>query len=213
MQDEVEPPAGAVRRSPAEADVLIVRTLQHHADVLLRVARRHSLCEDDAADAYQRGIEIFLQCARRLEAATAHRWLYRVVRNEALAIRAQRARFVAPALAHADRTEARNEPSPEDVVLRKEEMDQAAEALRGLKDDEVQVLRQHASGQTYAQIAAGAGWTRTKVNRKLVEGRRRFLAQRENIDAGRECERWRPVLTALVAGRADARQLDRKSVV
>ena len=59
------------RTSPraVAADDLVVRTVQQHADSLLRLARRHSLCTDDAYDAYQRGLEIFLKHASRLEPA------------------------------------------------------------------------------------------------------------------------------------------------
>jgi DNA-directed RNA polymerase specialized sigma24 family protein len=64
------------------ADDLVVRTVQQHADSLLRLARRHSLCTDDAYDAYQRGLEIFLKHAPRLEPTTAHQWLHTVVKRK-----------------------------------------------------------------------------------------------------------------------------------
>lgn len=199
--------ANGRERSAAEADVLIVAVLQQHADLLLRVARRHSICDDDAADAYQRGLEIFLRNARRLDAATAHRWLCRVVRNEALAVREQRVRHVPAVPVNPDRAEARHEASPEEQVLGREQLAQATEALLRLKDAELHALCLQASGRSYAEIAAESGWTRTKVNRALVEGRRRLLAQCADIDSGRECERWGAVLTALVAGEATAQQL------
>ena len=49
---------GGRRRKAAEE--LILRTIAAHADSLLRTARRHSICVDDAQDAYQRAIEIFM---------------------------------------------------------------------------------------------------------------------------------------------------------
>jgi hypothetical protein len=54
---------------------LVVRTIREHASALLRTARRHSLCADDAHDAYQRALEIFLRRASTLEPDTAVRWL------------------------------------------------------------------------------------------------------------------------------------------
>jgi len=57
------------RRSAAEE--LILRTIAAHADSLLRTARRHSICVDDAQDAYQRAIEIFMAHAQRLDAGRA----------------------------------------------------------------------------------------------------------------------------------------------
>ncbi len=52
---------------------LVVRTIREHAGALLRTARRHSLCRDDAHDAYQRGLEIFLRRADTLDPQTALR--------------------------------------------------------------------------------------------------------------------------------------------
>ena len=194
-------------RSAAEGEALVIATMQAHADALLRVARRHSLCDDDAADAYQRALEIFLRHVRRLDQDTAHRWLFRVVRHEAMTVRDQRQRTLGAVAIEPDLAEARTVESPEDHVLRVEDMAHAAEALSTLKAAEVQALWLQASDNTYAQIAERSGWTRTKVNRVLVEGRRRFVTQREAIDSGQECERWRPVLLALVGGQATAGQL------
>lgn len=197
----------AVEHAPADAEALVVRVLQQHADLLLRFARKHSDCEDDAADAFQRGLEIFLRHSRRLEPETAHRWLYRVIRNEAASIRGQRARELGPVALDPDRMEARHEPSPEERVLAREARVHQAEALRALKGTELQALWLQASGRSYTEIAAESGWTHTKVNRALTEGRRRAMAQRADIVSGRECERWAGVLGALVAGEATARQL------
>ena len=59
---------GAARN---QAEELVLATITQHADALLRTARRHSLCADDASDAYQRGLEIFLRNAGRVDAARA----------------------------------------------------------------------------------------------------------------------------------------------
>src|SRR5436305_12791666 len=81
-------------RSPEEARRLVLEVLGAHAESLLRVARRHSLCLDDAHDAYQRGVEIFLRHAATLEAAEAHKWLHTVVKHEAMGVRRARLRIV-----------------------------------------------------------------------------------------------------------------------
>ena len=44
----------------------------------------------------------------------------------------------------------------------------------------------------------------TKVNRCLAEGRKSFLERYAGIEAGRECQRLAPVLSAFVDGEADA---------
>ena len=76
---EVDPPerAGDVDRERGEA--LVLELLGAHADSLLRVARRYSMCADDAHDAYQRGLEILMRHAARLDPERAAGWLHTVV--------------------------------------------------------------------------------------------------------------------------------------
>ena len=54
------------REDARRDDALVVETVTRHAAALLRTARRHSLCLDDAHDAYQRALEIFLRRAGHL---------------------------------------------------------------------------------------------------------------------------------------------------
>src|SRR3954470_23146111 len=54
-------------------------------------ARKWSLDDDDALDAYQRALEIYLRRLDTVEQATEVNWMAVVVKNEALAIRRQRA--------------------------------------------------------------------------------------------------------------------------
>ena len=61
-----------------------------------------------------------------------------------------------------------------------------------------------AAGRTYAEIEAETGWTHTKVNRALTEGRAGFRARVAAIDAGGECPGHAALLPALVRGRAPA---------
>jgi DNA-directed RNA polymerase specialized sigma24 family protein len=70
-------------RGSSAAEELILRTVAAHAESLLRTARRHSLCTDDAQDAYQRGLEIFMTHADRLDPTRAAGWLHVVVKHEA----------------------------------------------------------------------------------------------------------------------------------
>ena len=52
-------------------DALVTATIARHEASLLRTARMHSLCADDAHDAYQRALLIFLTRAGRLRRETA----------------------------------------------------------------------------------------------------------------------------------------------
>ena len=203
------PPDGAdgPRRTPAEAEQLVLELIGAHADSLLRLARRHSMCADDAQDAYQRGLEILMRHARRLDAERAPGWIHTVVKHEALALNRSRRRILAGDDVDLDAVDARTVPSPEEQVLGFERVARSAEALQRLKPQEVRALWLKALGHSYAQICEETGWTYTKVNRCLAEGRKSFLRRYAGIEAGEECLRWQPLLSALVDGEASADEL------
>jgi RNA polymerase sigma factor (sigma-70 family) len=183
-------------------DALVVSILAAHAPALLRTARRYSRDADDAQDAYQRALEIFVRRAGRLRRETAVNWLHQVVKHEALAVREARGRLVAvEELPDADQG-----PSPEERVVALDRTARAAEALAGLKSQEVAALWLKAQGLSYDEIADRQAWTYTKVNRCLTEGRRAFLERFADIEAGDECRRWAPAVSALVDGEASSRE-------
>src|SRR3954464_12312280 len=66
-----------------------------HGPALLRVANQFSLCHDDALDAYQRALEIYLRRLATVDPATEGAWLRVVVKHEAMAIRRTRQQSVA----------------------------------------------------------------------------------------------------------------------
>jgi len=194
-------------RSAAAAEALLLDVVHRHADELLRVARTHSLCADDANDAYQRSLEHFLRNGRRLRRETAERWLFTVVKREAQAVRRARGELVGADEMDLDRFEARHDASPEDHALAADAVGRSAEALRSLKPQEVRALWLRAGGRSYAEIQQATGWSYTKVNRCLTEGRRAFLARCAELEAGAECARWHGVLAALAGGEARAEDL------
>ena len=185
----------------------MIATITRHAESVLRLARRHSICADDAQDAYQRAVEIFLRHAHRLDpkrapALAAHG---RQARGHG---RPPRARpDVGPEEVDLDTFEARTSPSPEEQVLSFEHITRSAEALQRLKPNEVRALWLKAAGNSYAEICEQTGWTYTKVNRCLAEGRKRFLERYAGIETGEECQRWQPILSAIVDGEATSEQL------
>src|SRR4051794_14223743 len=77
-------------RREAVAEDRVAAVMAGHGRALLRVAHRWSLCHDDAMDAYQRALEIFLRRIDTVEPATEVAWLKVVVKHEALAIRRSR---------------------------------------------------------------------------------------------------------------------------
>ncbi len=194
-------------RSSSAAEELILRTVAAHADSLLRIARRHSICADDAQDAYQRALEIFMTHADRLDPARAAGWLHVVVKREAQAIRRSRKKLVGSSDVDFDSHEARRLPTPEEQLLSFDMISRAAEALQRLKPQELRALWLKAQGHSYNDISAITGWSYTKVNRCLTEGRRSFLDRYAGIESGAECERWMPVISAMVDGEATPEQI------
>jgi RNA polymerase sigma factor (sigma-70 family) len=192
------------RTSRSTAEDLVLTTITNHAEALLRTARRHSICADDASDAYQRGLEIFLRNATRVDPAKAASWLHTVIKHEALAVRRSRQKHVAGEEFDGDALEAVHVPAPEERVLAFEDVTRAAEALQGLKPQEVQALWLRMEGRTYKEIAQQLGWTYTKVNRSVTEGRRAFIARYAGIESGDECRRLESSLSSFVDGELSA---------
>jgi RNA polymerase sigma factor (sigma-70 family) len=203
---EVVVPERAGRADRERAEELVLRLVGSQADSLLRVARRYSLCADDAHDAYQRALEILMRHAARLDPERAAGWLHTVVKHEALAINRSRRRIVGSAEPDLDALEARTSASPEERVMSADRVARSAEALHGLKPQEVRALWLKALGHSYEQICEATGWSYTKVNRCLSEGRRSFLERYAGIESGRECERLAPALSAFVDGERDVAQ-------
>jgi RNA polymerase sigma factor (sigma-70 family) len=141
----------------------VVETIAEHATSLLATARRYSLCADDAQDAYQRGLEIFLRHADGLDPAGAAPWLRTVIKHEALAVRAARLRIVGPAEADLDGHEAREIETADERASSFERLQRSAEALQRLKPHELRALVLKAHGYSYQEICEITGWTYTNI--------------------------------------------------
>lgn len=197
------------RRGPgadAVTDARVLALLARHEQSLMRVARQWSLCQDDAFDAFQRGLEIYVRRIATVECATEAAWLKVVIRHEALAIRRARS-DCAVSDVDLDATIPSAERGVEEQVLSSERVSRSAEALRRLKPDEARALMLKAHGLSYEEIARRCGWTYTKVNRAITEGRRRFMDAYGALESGEECERFAPALRALAAGTASSQEL------
>ena len=129
-----------------DAEELILRTVAAHADSLLRTARRFSLCPDDAQDAYQRTLEIFLAHADRLDHESVAGWLHVVVKREAQSIRRSRQRFVTSSEVDFDKYESGSIPTPDERLASFDLVGRAAEALQRLKPQELRALWLKAQG-------------------------------------------------------------------
>jgi RNA polymerase sigma factor (sigma-70 family) len=150
---------------------LVLELASGHASSMLAVARRYSLCADDAHDACQRALEILLRRADSLDPEGAPAWLRTVVKHEALAIRAARRRIVGPAEVDLDGTEARELEPAHERAVDGERMGRSAEALARLKPQEVRALVLKARGYSYNEICEITGWTYTNVRRQIGPSR------------------------------------------
>jgi RNA polymerase sigma factor (sigma-70 family) len=189
-----------------------VEIYAHNEAALRRAAQRFSLCADDAEDALQRGLEILLRKAPTDDPRQLIKWMQTVIRHEALAIRRERERTLAgPAATKA-------EPGREDWVAllpasadgpperaeRQEAVGRWREALRALKPQELRALTLLAEGYSYVEIGEITGYSQTKVNRCLAEGRERFRTLVARSEDGGRCAEMRPLLSAFCDGEAEA---------
>ena len=149
---------------------------------LRRTARRYSLCADDAEDAYQRAVEILLTRSPPADPPRLAAWMQVVIRREALAVRRSRERLLGAQADDDDPFEgiAGDRPDPHERLERRERVAEAIRLLFELKPQERRALVLQAHGYSYAEICRLCGWTYTKVNRCLSEGRQRL---REAADA------------------------------
>jgi RNA polymerase sigma factor (sigma-70 family) len=181
----------------------VAAIVARHGDLLLRVARQFSLCTDDAHDAVQRALEIYMRRVDSLDPATELAWLKVVVKHESLAVRRGRA-GVAGEEVDLDAVPAAAQRSVEERFESSERVERSAEVMRRLKRDEARALMLKAEGLSYNEIGERLGWTYTKVNRCITEGRKRFMRLYEELETGVECERLAPTVHALAQGTASA---------
>ncbi len=198
----VEPSMAARRRAAVEL-------VRNHRTLLMASARRVSLCNDDAEDAVQRGLEILLAKAPTADARRLLPWARTVIRNEALAIRRTRERTLGWPTGSIPREEEDGDwvgslPSdrrgPEDEVEEREFVARSREALALLKPQELKALTQLAAGMSYSEIGQTNGWTRTKVNRCLAEGREKLRSVVRESESGGRCGLIEPLISAAADG-------------
>jgi len=150
-------------------DVEVV--VHEERSALLRFARRLSYTREDAEDACQRAFEILMRHSARVEREWAAPWLRTVVRNEAMAIGRTRRRQVPVGEEVLDRIDPAHGANVEDLCERIDERRRAERELPRLKPQERRALGLLAAGHSYKEICAITGWTYTKVNRCVSEGR------------------------------------------
>lgn len=197
---------------------VVVETFARHEASLRRTAARYSICEDDADEALQRGLEILLLKAPSDNPRELVRWTQTVVKHEALSVRAERERVLSgPAALPVHPTQEdwiallpSELDGPAERAERDEAVERSREALTTLKPQELRALSLLAEGYSYREIAEITGYSATKVNRCVSEGRERFRRFLVRRDGGARCAELAPLLSAFAddeAGAADVATL------
>ena len=124
----------------------------------------------------QRASLILLTKAPPIDPGRLIAWMVVVTKHEAMAVRRGRERLLA-ALAPAHGGDGRLNGAPSELPgpgERLERLSEARAALAALKANERLAIVLQAQGYSYAEICERCGWTYTKVNRCLAEGRARL---------------------------------------
>jgi RNA polymerase sigma factor (sigma-70 family) len=204
---------GGVAESRGRATMEMIR---RHEAALKRTARRYSLCAEDAEDAYQRALEIALTKAPTDRPDELIRWTQTVTKHEALAIRRHRERLLGNRPVREREGDSEDwltlipapEGGPGDRVERREAIARSREALRTLKPAELRALTLLAEGYSYAEISAITGFSATKVNRCLAEGRERFRGFIARSDEGERCREMLPMISSFCDGELESPELE-----
>ena len=154
---------GQAAQSQPGAHARVSQLVARHERSLIRIAQHWSLCRDDAFDAYQRALEIYLRRLDSLDPATELAWLKVVVKHEALAVRRARADALPVEEVDFDGRAAESQRPVDDLLAGRERVRRSAEALRRIKPDEAKALILKAQGLSYAEIGESLSWTYTKV--------------------------------------------------
>ena len=165
--------AATTAADPRSRTHAAVALLERHARSFRRTARRFSICADDAEDAYAQAVEILLTKAPDGDSGRLAAWMHVVTRREALGVRRARERMLGATPAVCE--PASEAPGPAEWAERRERVAHSAAALAALKPQERRALALKAEGYSYAEMQALTGWTYTKVNRCMAEGRKSFL--------------------------------------
>ena len=164
---------------PARNGALAEQLIRRHGARLRRVAAENS-SYDEAADALQNALALFIAKFNG-EPEAALPWLTTTLKREAWAIAGRRRRDGQMRVGEAVESDeplvervASDGGDPHRAVERIERTARARVLIAQLRPDERDALALFGAGLSYAEIMALRGWTYTKVNRCINEGRARL---------------------------------------
>ena len=162
---------------------ILDEVLRDHGDELRRQARRHSQRPENNDDALDDACVSFMRFYDGPSGIGALRYMMVVVKTSAWAIDRRRRELEISDAPSVFRTDLKMDPlatvsdpgtEPDEQYERLEELRERAALLGLLKRDERIALVLLAAGYSYREIGERQGWTYTKVNRCIAEGRRRL---------------------------------------
>lgn len=174
---QVAAPSRAFASAGTEA--LAAQIYTAHRSQLLSIARRNSASVEEAEEALHDAFILFIEHFDAEDEAPPLPWLMLTLKRRCWALYRRRrrrpdrldpdiaSRFAADSISATPR-------STEEAVEVAEELARWADRLSALKPDERRALGLLALGHSYREICRITGWTYTKVNRCLSEGRARL---------------------------------------
>lgn len=176
----------------------ITRFVTKNEARLKRSARKYSLCVDDANDVWQQALEIFITKTPGIDESALLAWMHTVVKHEAFAVKRRRLRLLGGTEDELNESELIcDRPGPDERMRRSERKARADAALQLLKRAEAKCLILKAQGFSYDEVAEITGFSWTKVNRSISEGRKSFLQIFCSIIEGGHCNIYRRDLEVL----------------
>jgi RNA polymerase sigma factor (sigma-70 family) len=178
--------SSAERSRHARVQVLAAELYREHRGQLLSIARRNAADRTDAEEALQDALAAFIRFYDPRRGAPPLAWLTLTLKRRCWALRNSR---------HLDRsagqeaaayseepgvsleTIASERPDAEESIERAESTLDARKQLSFLKPDERRALVLFSAGFSFREIGERCGWTYTKVNRAINEGRAALRAQ------------------------------------
>ena len=176
------PPGRRHREPQSEINARLLAEILKDRARLVAYARRHSKDAQDAEDALGDACLQFLRHFDGEDPNHAARWMLTVLKRCSWAIpRRRRERRAVVEEVSAEQLEddqgvglLDRRRGPEEMAEAHEEVGRISMALARLTRDQRRALLLSAAGYTFHEIASIEGWTYTKVNRSIFEGRRRL---------------------------------------
>lgn len=163
----------------ARAEALAEQLYAQHRSRLLAIAKRNSASIEDAEESLQDAFILFIDHFDPNDDSPPLAWITLTLKRRCWALyKHQRHSWArTPTLGQSTAKNAKVEsladwkPRPDEVAELNEEMETMRHRLASLKPDQREALAFFALGYSYHEICDITGWTYTKVNRNISEGR------------------------------------------